>query len=59
MTIAEEMAADPRYANYFRVVGKMLAEAARQRLAGEIMPARRVSEGYNDWQNKKLGLDWA
>ncbi len=59
MKVWEEMKADPAYAEFFRTHQQMLVEARRQREAGEIMPAGRLSEGRNDYRNYKLGNDWS
>ncbi len=58
MKVWEEMKADPAYAEFFRTCQQMLVEARRKRESGEIMPAGRLSEGRNDWQNHKLGQEW-
>ncbi len=58
MTLPTEQARDAR-AEYERVVQQMLVEARQKRERGEIMPARRMSEGENDYQNYNLGSDWS
>ncbi len=58
MTVKEEMDANPMYDGFRRVCQQMLAEARAKREAGEIMPAGRLSEGRNDWQNHKIGQEW-
>ncbi len=59
MTIKEEMDANPLYDGFRAVFQQMLAEARAKREAGLILPARRLGEGANDWQNYRLGLDWS
>lgn len=41
-----------------RVFLDMIAEQRRKREAGELLPARPMSEGRSDWQNRKLGQEW-
>lgn len=56
LAIAEQWNDKPEFK---RVFLEMIAEQRRKRLAGELMPARPMSEGRNDWQNHKLGGDWS
>ncbi len=59
MKVWEEMKGDPKYAEFERVFQQMLVEARQKREAGELIPYQRLSEGANDYQNYKLGLDWS